>query len=332
MATVMTIGLVLGAGGVVGNAYHAGVLAALAEATGWDPRDADLVVGTSAGSHTAATLRAGLTAADHLARATDLPLSPDGAGLVAGAPGRLRLDGDAGLGPRLPWQYLPEAPWLLGPALLRPGPTRWGVVLAGLVPQGRSSTREMGDRIRAVHPDRWPEAPTWVVAYRTGDARRAVFGRDDLGDVDLATAVEASSAVPGRFRPVRLDSGRYLDGAVHSPTNADLVAGLGFDLVVVSSPMSVAEGLLDDDDSFGARTRRWCAALLARELVPVVERGTAVLVVQPEGEELAALTAEGDDHDRSPEVAAVARRAVLDRLADPHTAGAVGLLADRATG
>jgi len=44
------VGLVLGAGGIAGGAFHAGVLAALEEATGWDPRRAALVVGTSAGS------------------------------------------------------------------------------------------------------------------------------------------------------------------------------------------------------------------------------------------------------------------------------------------
>ena len=34
------VGLVLGAGGVVGQAYHAGVLAALEHDCGWDPRTA----------------------------------------------------------------------------------------------------------------------------------------------------------------------------------------------------------------------------------------------------------------------------------------------------
>src|SRR5690349_11033193 len=72
------IALVLGAGGVAGGAFHAGVLAALAEATGWDPRAADLMVGTSAGSITGASLRAGLSAPDMLARAQDRPLSAEG--------------------------------------------------------------------------------------------------------------------------------------------------------------------------------------------------------------------------------------------------------------
>jgi NTE family protein len=62
------IGLVLGAGGLVGHAWHAGVLAGLAEGLGWDPRTADVVVGTSAGSVVAAMLRGGLSAADVFAR------------------------------------------------------------------------------------------------------------------------------------------------------------------------------------------------------------------------------------------------------------------------
>ena len=52
------IGLVLGAGGVVGHAWHGGVLRALEAETGWDPRDADVIVGTSAGAVVGAALRA----------------------------------------------------------------------------------------------------------------------------------------------------------------------------------------------------------------------------------------------------------------------------------
>src|SRR5512132_543504 len=40
VTTARRIGLVLGAGGVIGHAYHAGVLDGLCEATGWDPRNA----------------------------------------------------------------------------------------------------------------------------------------------------------------------------------------------------------------------------------------------------------------------------------------------------
>src|SRR6478672_11229899 len=72
------IGLVLGAGGVTGGAFHAGVLSALADVLGWDARTAEIVVGTSAGSLTGAILRAGLPPADLAARAQDRPLSAEG--------------------------------------------------------------------------------------------------------------------------------------------------------------------------------------------------------------------------------------------------------------
>ena len=58
------VGLVLGAGGLVGQAYHSGILAALENDLGWDPRTADLVVGTSAGALTAALLRTGVSTVD----------------------------------------------------------------------------------------------------------------------------------------------------------------------------------------------------------------------------------------------------------------------------
>src|SRR4051812_50164806 len=45
-----TVGLVLGAGGVLGGAWLVGALHALASETGWDPGSADAIVGTSAGS------------------------------------------------------------------------------------------------------------------------------------------------------------------------------------------------------------------------------------------------------------------------------------------
>ncbi len=76
VASTRRIGLVLGAGGVVGHAYHAGVLDGLAEATGWDPREAEVIVGTSAGSVVGALLRAGFSAHDLAARSTGDPVSP----------------------------------------------------------------------------------------------------------------------------------------------------------------------------------------------------------------------------------------------------------------
>ncbi|MGB5760659.1 MAG: patatin-like phospholipase family protein, partial [Acidimicrobiales bacterium] len=57
------IGLVLGGGGIAGYAFNSGVLTALAATTGFDPRTAEIVVGTSAGAIGAAVLRGGVPVA-----------------------------------------------------------------------------------------------------------------------------------------------------------------------------------------------------------------------------------------------------------------------------
>src|SRR5512144_2315966 len=79
VVTSMTrVGLVLGAGGVVGQAYHAGVLAALEHDYGWDPRTAEVIVGTSAGSITGALLRGGVPASELAAWTVRAPLTDEG--------------------------------------------------------------------------------------------------------------------------------------------------------------------------------------------------------------------------------------------------------------
>src|SRR5918994_5221502 len=54
------VGLVLGAGGVMGGAWLTGGLHAIATETGWDPATADRVVGTSAGSMMGGLLASGV--------------------------------------------------------------------------------------------------------------------------------------------------------------------------------------------------------------------------------------------------------------------------------
>ena len=57
---MMRRGLVLGAGGVLGAAWTIGALAAVQEELGWDPREADVLIGTSAGSVLASALACGV--------------------------------------------------------------------------------------------------------------------------------------------------------------------------------------------------------------------------------------------------------------------------------
>lgn len=274
VASQLSVGLVLGAGGIAGAAWHAGVLAALEE-RGWDARTADLIVGTSAGAGTAAQLRVGVPATDLYASSVGDPMSEIGQAYMARAGGPLSGFPAAASGPRFPF---PASPALAMRSLSRPWRFRPGVAAAGILPAGRVPTGALGDRIRANHDQLWPEAPTWICAVRMSDGERVVFGRD-VFDAHLATAVEASSAVPGFFAPVEFAGDDYVDGAVHSPTNADLVADLGFDLVVVSSPMSATRQAIVRPAWSGARGLH--AMTLNREVRAIRDAGVPVLVFQP---------------------------------------------------
>src|SRR5581483_2078953 len=158
MAAMTSVGLVLGAGGVVGGAYHAG---ALAEVAGWDARNADVIVGTSAGSIAGAALRAGLSGPDQLARATNAPLSPEGERLV----GHLSPVVELPMRPPFPRGLpLPASPQLAATALLPPWSARPLAALAGLLPAGSVPTAPIGDRIRALFDGTWPEQALWICA------------------------------------------------------------------------------------------------------------------------------------------------------------------------
>jgi NTE family protein len=73
---VHNVALVLGGGGAAGQAWQIGVIAGLAEA-GLDlTAAADLVIGTSSGSTTAAQVRSGMPAAELLASVLSTPAQP----------------------------------------------------------------------------------------------------------------------------------------------------------------------------------------------------------------------------------------------------------------
>lgn len=133
-----SIGLVLGAGGIVGAAYHAGVLTALAEA-GFDARDAEVIVGTSAGASIGASLRAGFPPADLAPRNLGQPISKEAQALVDAAGG----SPDLKLRPR-PFSRvpLPASPRLLLSAGRLPAKA-----LAGLLPTGTIDNDVIGERI-----------------------------------------------------------------------------------------------------------------------------------------------------------------------------------------
>ncbi|MDH4145340.1 MAG: patatin-like phospholipase family protein [Acidimicrobiia bacterium] len=322
-----TVALVLGAGGAPGWAWLVGVLAAIEEVTGWDPRRADLVIGTSAGSGVAATLRAGLAASDQLRQYRGDELSDEGAALMAAADDRReRLAeadanrqalSDAMAGPRdtaedaRPGDRRPASPAMaLRSALLRPG--RPGLAMSGLVPRGRRDLHDLGRRLDSLHQDGWPRRPLWVTAVRIGDAARVVFGRDGHPPLSVGTAVQASCAQPGVFRPVALAGGEFVDGGTWSVTNADLAAGLGFETVLVLAPLSAETGASGRSPAMIRRT--YHRGVLARELDALRRNGSDVLSIEPSPADLAVLTHRRVDERRRREAAERGRATAVARL------------------
>lgn len=311
------IGLVLGAGGATGGAFHAGVLAALADVLGWDARTAEVVVGTSAGSLAGAVLRAGLAPADLAARAEGRPLSPSGLRLlarVASPPTSLPLR--PAISRRPVRAAAPASLASLASMARRPWAVSPGAVAAALLPAGRVSTEMITDGLEPLFGEKWPKHPLWLCAVRLGDGRRVVFGRDSETRPPVGVAVAASCAIPSYFEPVTIDGERYVDGGVHSPTNLDVLSRLGLDLVIVSSPMSLA------GRSIGSALRplpdvairRACRAFLDREAVSVRRRGTPVVAFQPTAEDASVMGVNALDYGRRAAVSRAVRASTSRRL------------------
>jgi NTE family protein len=303
------VGLVLGAGGVVGQAYHAGVLAALHESRGWDPRSADIVVGSSAGSITGTMLRLGVGATDLAAMATRSPLSDSGSKLVERIlPNSSMLPIPTPASWFRPWR--PPSLALLSRIARRPWSFRPDVAAMTMLPAGRIDLSERAVPLHGFVGDRWPQG-LWICAVRRDDGARVVFGRPGSPPASLAAAVLASCAIPAYFAPVVIDGVEYFDGGVHSPTNASVLLALRPAVVLVISPMSAL--------SFPSRRAdalmRWSAhRRLEREARRLTAVGCKVVGIEPGSACLDAMGLRPMDEGRAARVAESAYQETLLRI------------------
>ena len=322
-------GLVLGAGGVLGFAWMVGALAALEAEEGFDARDVEICVGTSAGSILAALLGSGVSVEAMVRHQQGIP-----------------IPGDLDIG----WDYdrdsggaLPPRPRLgVGsPDLLRriarhPRQVPPLVALSAVLPRGRGTLeplRRMVERVTPAGEDSgWPTQPqVWVVALDYSGGRRVAFGREGAPPATLAAAVTASCAIPGWYAPSVINGRRYVDGGTTSPTSLDLLAGRGLDEVHVLAPM--ASFAYDRPRSPVARAERQMRRTVTRrvlaEAAKVRGAGTEVMVIGPGPEDLQVIGANLMDPRRRTAVLATSLRTSAEALrrADgvPRRTGAVGL-------
>src|SRR4051794_260377 len=298
----MRIGLVLGAGGALGGVWMAGALHGLSEELGWDPTSADRVVGTSAGAMVGALLSCGVSPGYLAAHCAGEELGGLSAALTRAEASRLEAGGlSRGRGP---------GSWALAlGAATRPYRYTPAAVVTGWLPRGRHATEPLKEPIRMLAGGGWsPRRGYRAVACDYATARRETLGAMHGA---LADAVAASCAIPGFYRPVSLAGRRFVDGAVHSTSNLDVLAGSGLDLVICLNPMSSPDPMPVHTvwERAMAALRRDAGRRLAREARAVRESGTETLLIQPTAADLEAMSHHDSDRRRVVEVARAAVRA-----------------------
>jgi NTE family protein len=249
--------LVFGGGGSAGNAWEIGVIAGLFDA-GLDVTDADLIIGTSAGSTAAAQITSATQPAELLA------------GILAAAP--QPRTGPAGRAPDVPAADHIERTSGIIAAAEDAADMRRRMGAAALAmdagSDGSGQTQRRATVAARLPSQHWPQRPMLIVAVDARTGEPGVFDRNS--GVDLVDAVTASTAGPGA-PPHSIGDNRYIDGGYRSPENADLAAG--YKRVLVLSPL-------------GGRTRApldW-GMHLAAQADELRARGSRVETIFPDGD------------------------------------------------
>jgi NTE family protein len=217
--------LVLGGAGAAGNAWEIGVIAGLFDA-GLDVTDADLTIGTSAGSTVAAQITSGISPTELLA---DI--------LAAPAQSQTRPigseDGRVPLGPSADFMEISSE---IIAASKNPADMRRRLGAAALemdAPSDGSRQSQWRATVVARLPSQsWPEQRVFITAVDAQTGEPVVFGRHS--GVDLVDAVAASTSNGFGVPPYSIGGKRYINGGYRRNENADLAAGCA--RVLVLSP------------------------------------------------------------------------------------------------
>jgi len=268
--------LVLGVGGILGEAWMSGFLAGSAQATGVDYRQMDTFMGTSAGSIIAAQLVAGAEPQRPRNWANARTESAPG-----NHPGSLRAATE-----RAGRLYLSAISPLAAAALsaATPAGALARAALLASMPRGTIPLDDLHARMTALR-SRF-DGRLRVVAVERASGRRVVFGAPGAPPAPVADAVVASCAIPGVLRPALIAGREYVDGGVWSPTNLDAAAVARGDRVLCLVPTAGLGGL----SGFPLRTLAagW-RVTTAMEAEAARRRGATVTVLTPDAGARAAM-------------------------------------------
>ncbi|MFE3984120.1 patatin-like phospholipase family protein [Nocardia tengchongensis] len=225
-------GLAIGCGGTVGMAWIVAALAAVQDVLDWDPRTADVMIGTSAGAEALTMLGSGIGVDDLVAMQRGTTTNPILDAHMRSEPGRF---------PPLPRPRLGAPGRAMRELLARPGNGHALLTAgSGLLPLGGGNPAWLQALAERLNPGRdWVQHPaTWLVSMDNASGERVAFGSPSAPDANLGAALRASWAVPGWFPAVPIAGRHYIDGGAASTASADLLIPAGLDEVVVIAPMA----------------------------------------------------------------------------------------------
>jgi NTE family protein len=283
-----------------------GLLAGIEDATGFDLRECESFVGTSAGAIVSAHLAAGQSPRrpsniDNGSFSDEAGSEPV-AGLAAAAMYAAKRTGGFALAAGAAF-----APLALGVAA--PGGALMRAAMLRRIPRPQDDLSRLRNRIersRARFDGRLR-----VTAVDRQNGRRVVFGSPRAPTVSVAEAVQASCTVPWLFAPVEIQGREYVDGGVWSPTNLD-AAPAGRDTHVLC--LNPTAGLIGSH-SVLSLVRTVARSAMSVEALALRRRGTAVRLIAPNTEAAAAMGTNYMDPQPSDRVISAAYRQGL-RLAD----------------
>src|SRR4051812_34948084 len=277
--------LILGGGGVLGEAWLTAVLAGLASAGGFDARDAGPFVGPPPGPIVAASLAAGIAPADRLESEGHAPSQGPAAGEEwpeeepAGRAFAGPLGAALGLGgaAAAPLASLAHSTTQSGGAILRRAMLR-------RVPDGTRSLAGLGGIVTAAGA-RF-DGRLLVSAVDVESGRRVMFGSPGAPRATVAEAVMASCAIPGFFAPIEIGGRRYVDGGAWSPTNMDAAPVERGSRVLCLNPTG---SLRPSAGSLAGAVGPISRTVSASEALALRHRGATVQTVNPDDAAAAAM-------------------------------------------
>jgi len=234
------VALVCAGGGVTGAIYEIGCLRALDELLDRSVVDLDIYVGISGGAFVTSLLASGVPPGQMYDEVTSRGRSPFG---VTAAPlfrlGALEFLKRSARAPRVLSRALKTALTSEGHNLTD---VAWS--LFELLPPGlldNSGIQESLKTLLEAHGkgDRFEDLarPLFVVAVDLDRGAAVAFGDPEHRDVPISRAVQASTALPGLYRPVRIDGHDYVDGGVKKTAHINLAIQNGADLVICLNPL-----------------------------------------------------------------------------------------------